>query len=783
MNTNSLLRLALLSVGASLFHPPASRGAVVPYEIFAGFSATSNPNGNWAYGWRSNLAAGTFSLLTVRHSSPSDNGTPVPSWQLTSSQAPAVFANTSSNTLTSGGGAAVLPPGTVWISPGQDGRPENFGVIRFTVPTAGEYRIAVTVVPYYAGSPQGDTDFHVIRNNTQLFGQNLSPTARAGYTNLVNLSVGETIDFAIGRGADGSEYGSVLKIAGSLTLTVLPPVIATQPADLGVFVGQGASFQVAAQGTAPLAYQWRFEGQPISKATNSMYSIASVARTNAGRYSVMVTNLAGSVISSNAQLTVSNRLPVVRALTVGLAEDSSIPIVLDGTDMDGDALTFGHTAPVHGVLAGIAPNLIYYPVSNYFGSDAFTYTASDGFGVSTPATVSIQVSAINDAPVAMDDAYSTTEDEPLVISALGLLANDTDVENDTLVPGIVTGPLHGSVALGSSGAFVYTPASNYFGDDSFIYRVTDTLTSSLPATVRISVRPVNDPPVASADVYEVDEDGNLSVSALGVLSNDHDPEGTALTAELETPPSHGTLQWLGDGGFSYRPVPNYHGTDTFTYVASDGQFRSGAVTIQIIIRSVNDAPVAGFTVSPLFFLFPDQGGLTILSLNNSNAVIELDGSMSSDVDGDRLNFLWIEGATALASGRRASEAFELGAHRVTLLVSDGARTSSASVDFEVITLGEAMLDLCSFLQTALPSRQNPRPLIASCHAAEASFNRGNLVSGINQIEALQAKLRAQIAPQDPALAARLTLAAQRIIDAINLGLSERTTVKTHKRLP
>ena len=118
-----------------------------------------------------------------------------------------------------GGGLAILPAETVWFYPGDDGRPENFGVIRFAVPAgkAGPYRVEAEVSPVYPSSPQGDTDFHITHNETQVLGRFLAPNASISYRRVLVLNEGDVVNFVIGRGADGSAFGSGLRIAATLT--------------------------------------------------------------------------------------------------------------------------------------------------------------------------------------------------------------------------------------------------------------------------------------------------------------------------------------------------------------------------------------------------------------------------------------------------------------------------------------------------------------------------------------------------------------------------------------
>jgi uncharacterized protein len=206
--------------------------------------------------------------------------------------------------------------------------------------------------------------------------------------------------------------------------------------------------------------------------------------------------------------------------------------------------------------------------------------------------VVIGLNLLNTPPVANNDSYSTNEDTSLTVAAPGVLANDTDAENNTLTAVLVSGPSHGTVTLNANGSFTYTPASNYNGPDSFTYKANDGHTDSNTATVSITVNAVNDAPVAANDSYNTNEDATLSVAAPGVLTNDTDIDNASLTAVLVTGPSHGSLTLNANGSFSYTPALNYNGPDSFTYRANDGAADSNIATVTITVSAVNDAPVA-----------------------------------------------------------------------------------------------------------------------------------------------------------------------------------------------
>ena len=199
------------------------------------------------------------------------------------------------------------------------------------------------------------------------------------------------------------------------------------------------------------------------------------------------------------------------------------------------------------------------------GPDSFTYTVTDRGDpdgtmtnalTSTPGTVSLTVLPVNHAPQAVNDSYPVTESTKLTVSGPGVLANDTDVDGNSLTASLVSGPAHGSLILGADGSFVYTPTAGYIGPDSFVYAANDGQADSNNATVSITV--AKPAPVAVNDTYTLLENKPLVVAASsGVLANDTD--GNSLTAKLTNGPSHGSLALNADGSFTYTPSLDYSG--------------------------------------------------------------------------------------------------------------------------------------------------------------------------------------------------------------------------------
>ena len=289
------------------------------------------------------------------------------------------------------------------------------------------------------------------------------------------------------------------------------------------------------------------------------------------------------------------------------------------------------TAPTNGVVT-LNPDgsFTYAPNADYNGPDSFTYQVDDGNGGTATATVNLTVNAINDDPVAVDDVYATDEDTPLVVAAPGVLANDTDADGDLLAVTLITPPAHGFLTLNADGSFTYTPNLNYNGPDSFVYGVSDGNGGTATATVNLTVNPVNNAPVANDDAYVTDEDTPLAIPAPGVLANDVDVDGDALSASILAQPAHGVVTLNPNGSFTYSPNPDYNGPDSFVYGVSDGNGGTATGTVNLTVNPVNDPPVvdAGDDTGESSYDIA-EGGVLVVAAPGVLANV-------SDADGDTL---------------------------------------------------------------------------------------------------------------------------------------------------
>ncbi len=214
-------------------------------------------------------------------------------------------------------------------------------------------------------------------------------------------------------------------------------------------------------------------------------------------------------------------------------------------------------------------------------------------------------------PSGENDTYSVTENVALSTSAPGVLGNDTDPNGDALTAIHYSGPGSGTLLFNADGSFTYTPAADFVGSDSFTYQAFDGALSSGLVTVTLNVEADNQAPSTNPDSYSVDQGTALTVSAPGLLANDSDSNGDPITAALASGPANGTVSINPDGSFTYEPNSGFYGTDSFSYVANDGEDDSVTTPVQITVNYV-PPPVANpdyYTLDEDTSLWVEAGGV------------------------------------------------------------------------------------------------------------------------------------------------------------------------------
>jgi hypothetical protein len=235
-----------------------------------------------------------------------------------------------------------------------------------------------------------------------------------------------------------------------------------------------------------------------------------------------------------------------------------------------------------------AGNLTYTPPANVCGVPftTFTFSVRDGSSVfdTSPNTLTVNVTCVDDAPVADDDG-TTTVAEDSGATSIAVLGNDDDIDAGPMEIQSVTNPSNGSASIvqGSPDQVAYMPDPNFCGSDSFKYTLNGGDDANVPVTVTCS----DDAPKAVADSPAVAEDSGAST--IDVLANDTDIDAGPKTVASKSDGNNGTVTITNSGAnVSYTPNANYCGADSFTYTLNGGS----SATVTVAVTCVDDAPAA-----------------------------------------------------------------------------------------------------------------------------------------------------------------------------------------------
>ena len=401
------------------------------------------------------------------------------------------------------------------------------------------------------------------------------------------------------------------------------------------------------------------------------------------------------------------------ALTLSMSEDGA-PTAwpetgLSATDPDGATATLTwslQTIPTHGTAAvngtGASPaTFSYAPAPNWFGSDSFVVSVSDGAFAAT-ATVNVNVSSVNDVPVITQGASATVtmSEDGAPVGWVAPALSATDVEGAaSLVWSVSVPPSNGVATVAGIGAspatFTYVPSANFTGTDSFTVQVSDGQAMDA-CTVNVNVSGVNDVPVITqgdAVSATMSEDG-LPIAWSAPTLTGSDPDGGAsLVWSLASVPSNGTASVSGTGFapsvFTYAPTANWSGSDSFQVRLSDGN-QSDLTTVNITVLPVNDPPEVA------------QGSSLFASMSEDGTPVAWVAPALSASDPEGAGLSWSLGTApsngiATVNGTGASPAtlhyapnpnFS-GADSFVVNVSDGSATDAVTINVSVQNLNDA----------------------------------------------------------------------------------------------
>lgn len=454
-----------------------------------------------------------------------------------------------------------------------------------SVSTEEDVAVAVNLA---ASDPDGDSLAYTVSGGPA-HGALAGEAPDLTYTPDLNYNQGDSFAYTVDDGNGGTAQATV-------TIHITPvndPPIVDPIADIAIDENSPMSISVSAHdpdGDTLTLLATQMPGFATFEDNGDGTGILSLAPgfDDAGEYVFGVSASDGQASADgSSRITVSNvnRAPVADDLTIALDEDTPTDITLLGSDPDSDDLVYAiATNPSQGIVLGSGPVVTYHPLLDSNGIDAFTYVVADPSGATDIGVVSLTINAVNDSCAAADDAATTAEDNPV---AIDVLANDTDADGDALAVASTTQGAHGSVSIGDGGILTYTPDSDYNGEDSFIYVVTDGHGGSGTGQVAVTINPVNDPPTADAGADKSANEG----SVVTLAGSGADIDGDALTygwTQISGPPVELVSPQAATASFT-APEVQADTVFVFELAVSDGQ--AGA-SDQVAITVCDVPPIA-----------------------------------------------------------------------------------------------------------------------------------------------------------------------------------------------
>jgi len=592
---------------------------------------------------------------------------------------------------------------------------------------------------------------------------NLSPDGGFTYTNNPNFQPTDTFQYKANNGSADSS-------AATVTINVSPDNPPKAFADGPYNVAHGGTLNVAAPGV--LGNDFDADADVMTAVLNTPPAHGTVTLNSNGSFKYVHdgTNTLSDSFTYKATDGIIPSTPATVSITVGpdappVANNDAFTVAEGGTltppapglfanDTDADTPQASWTInivanPAHGTLTpGANGTFTYVHDGSETTTDSFTYQVNDGILLSNTATVSITITPVNDAPVAVADSYNTNEDQTLNVVAPGVLGNDTDAENNSKTASVVTNPTKGTLTLNPDGSFQYVPNPNVNGTDTFTYKVTDNGTTngnpdpkSSNGTVTITIAAVNDVPTftAGANPVTVNEDsGAYSAAWASAITpgGGADEAGQALNFIVSN---------NNNGLFSAQPAISPSGTLTFTPAANangsatisvqlhdnggtanGGVDTTGIVNFTITVNAVNDAP--SFTKGPNQSVAEDAPAQSV-----PNWATALSPGGGADEAGQTLNFIVSNNNNGLFSGQPAVSpsgtltytpaANASGSATVSVQIHDNGGTANGGVDTSVAQTFTITVNAVN----DAPAVTRPAAVVAT-EDTQFAFSGGNTIS-------------------------------------------------------
>ncbi|MGR5169368.1 cadherin-like domain-containing protein, partial [Vibrio astriarenae] len=551
------------------------------------------------------------------------------------------------------------------------------------------------------------TDAHLLQGATDIEGDNLSVEGISyeGTDGILTDNGNGTYSFAPNENFNGDVQFTFDVSDGTDTVTADIDVAVT-PVDDAPTVEGSLSYTVNEDGEITLSQEQLLsnatdvEGDDLTALNLEVDGNATVTENDDGSFTITPdadwngdidisfdVSDGENIVASGADLSVNpvNDLPVPQDQEFTVQEDGVLTftdthLLRGASDIEGDNLTVEGISyeGTDGVLTDNGNGTYSFaPNENFNGDVEFSFNVSDGTDT-VSANVNVQVTEVNDPPVAGSTSYTVNEDSSITISNEQLLANSSDVEGEVAIDSVTYSGTDGVFADNGDGTYTFTPNENFAGDISVDVTVVDEDGATAETTAGIEVIEVNDPPIAGPTTYTIDEDSVLTFNESQVLANASDVDGDVSLVGVSYDGPDGIFTVNDDGTCSFAPNENFNGEVQLDVTITDDDGATVDTVINVNVLPINDAPVSGTTA----YQVDEDGSITISQ--------EQLMSQASDVEGDDLSAsnLTVDGNAEVTVNDDGSftitpDADWNGDIDMTFDITDGTDTIQATADLTV----------------------------------------------------------------------------------------------------